>query len=93
MTSELELLTHVDMIVLAEKTIRDRRCHTIRRYPKSSNKCMEDYDLSKESSYLMYWDFNNLCGCAMSQKLPVDGFKWGKKKSRFTEKFIPNLNL
>ena len=54
---------------------------------------MEDYDLSKESSYLMYWDYNNLCGCAMSQKLPVDGFKWGKKKSRFTEKFIQNLNL
>ena len=27
MTSELELLTDVDMIVLAEKTIRDRRCH------------------------------------------------------------------
>ena len=24
----------------------------------------------------MYWNVNNLCGLAMSQKLPVDGFKW-----------------
>ena len=24
----------------------------------------------------MYWDFNNFYGCAMSQKLPVDGFGW-----------------
>ena len=28
----------------------------------------------------------------MSQKLSVDGFKWRKKKSRFTQKFIPNYD-
>ena len=53
---------------------------------------MENYDLNKESSYLMYWDFSNLCEWAMSQKLPADGFKWEKKKSGFTEKFIRNYD-
>ena len=24
----------------------------------------------------MHWDVSNLYGCAISHKLPVDGFKW-----------------
>ena len=35
---------------------------------------MKNYNKNKESSYLMYLDANNLCGWAMSQNLPVDGF-------------------
>ena len=44
------------------------------------NKYMKNYDKHIESSYLEYLDANNLCGWAMSQKLPVDGVKWVKKK-------------
>ena len=53
---------------------------------------MKKYDKEKESSYLMYLDANNLYGWTMSQKVPVDGFKWGKNKSKFNEKFIKNYD-
>ena len=39
-------------------------------------------------------DANNLYGWAMSQKLPVDGFRWVKENdlSNFNEKFIKSYN-
>ena len=37
---------------------------------------MKNYDKNKESSYIQHLDANNLYGWAMSQKLPVNGFKW-----------------
>ena len=40
----------------------------------------------------MYLDTNNLYGWAMSQKLPVNGFKWVNGLSRFNEDFIENHN-
>ena len=39
---------------------------------------MKDCDKYKESSYLKYWDVNNLYGLTISQILPVNGFKWVK---------------
>ena len=42
----------------------------------------------------MYLDTSNLYGWAMSQKLPINGFKWVEKSrlSRFNEIFIKNYN-
>ena len=40
----------------------------------------------------MYWDVKNLYGWTMSQNLPVDDFKWKKKRARFTKKFIQNYD-
>ena len=37
---------------------------------------MKNYDENKESSYIKSLDANNLYGSAMSEKLPVNGFKW-----------------
>ena len=36
---------------------------------------MKDYDKNKESSYLNYWDVNNLHGWSISQKLQTFNFK------------------
>ena len=40
----------------------------------------------------MYLDANNVHGWAMSQKLPVNGFKWEDDLSRFNERFIKSYN-
>ena len=76
---------------MAEK-IRGGLCQTIHRYAKANNKQMNNYDKSIESSSLMYLDANNLYGWAMSQKLPVNGFKQVEKLSKFNEKFIKSYN-
>ena len=75
---ELELLTYLDMLLMNEEGVRGGICLAIYRHAKASNKYMNNYDKNIESSYLMHLDANNLYGWAMSQKLPVDGFKWVK---------------
>ena len=46
---------------------------------------MKNYNEKEESSYIQYLDANNLYGCAMSQKLPVNDFKWEKDMLKFTK--------
>ena len=75
---KLELLTKNDMLLIVEKGIGGGICHAVHRYAKANNKYMKNYNKNKESSYIEYLDANNLYGWAISQKLPVDGFKWKK---------------
>ena len=49
---------------------------------------MNNYDKNEESSYIQDLDVNNLYGWAMSQKLPVNGFKWVNNTSEINEEFI-----
>ena len=53
---------------------------------------MKDYDKTKESLYIQYWDVNNLYDWAMSQKLTVNNFEQIKDNSQFNEDFIKNYN-
>ena len=60
---------------MVEKGIRGVTCQAIHRYAKANNKYMKNYNGNIISSYVIYLDANNLHGWAMSQKLPVNGFK------------------
>ena len=53
---------------------------------------MKDYDKNEKSSYLQYWNLNNLCGWAISEKLSVNNFEWIEDTSQFNEDFIKNYN-
>ena len=86
----LELLTGVDMLLMVEKGIIGGICHAIHRYAEANNKYMKNYDQNKELSYTQFLDANNFYGWAMSQKFPVDGFKWKENISIFNEDFIKN---
>ena len=87
---KLELLTDYDMLLIVEEGVRGGICHSIHRYAKANNKYMNNYDENEESSYIQYLDANNLYGWAMSQKLPVNNFKWIEDTSKINEDFIKN---
>ena len=73
---KLELLTDIYMLLMVEKGIGGRLYYSINRYAKTNNKYIKDYNKNKKSLNLKYWDINNLYGWAMSQKLPINAFKW-----------------
>ena len=73
---QLELLNDYDMLMLFERGIRGGMTHIAKRYSEANNKYMKDYDPDKPSKFIQYLDANNLYGWAMSQSLPVGGFKW-----------------
>ena len=55
---------------------------------------MKNFDKNIPSTYLQCLDANNLYGWAMSQKLPVNDFKWIETNdlSTFNENFIKNYD-
>ena len=53
---------------------------------------MSNYNKNKESSYIQHLDANNLYGMAMSEKLPIKGFKWMVDISGIDLNFVKSYN-
>ncbi|XP_041361144.1 uncharacterized protein LOC121377277 [Gigantopelta aegis] len=77
MTSvKLELLTDINMHLFIEKGLRGGISMISHRHAKANNDQVPNYDPDLPNTYIAYLDANNLYGWAMSQALPVSGFKW-----------------
>ena len=80
------------MLLMIEERIKGGISHSVLRHAKANNKYMKDYDENKDDSFLIYTDYNNLYGKAISEKLPVDGFEWIDDISKIDEDFIKNYD-
>ena len=49
---KLDLSTDINILLMLEKSISGGICHSVYQYAKANNKCMNDYDENKESSYI-----------------------------------------
>ena len=77
---------------MIEEGIRGGICHAVHRYAKANNRYMKNYDKSKESLYIQHLDANNLYGAAMSEKLPINEFKWVNDISGINKKFVKSYD-
>lgn len=72
----LDLLTSPDMYNMFELGCRGGISMISKKYSRANNKYIDGYDSTKPSSYIMYYDSNNLYGHAMSQPLPTGLMHW-----------------
>ena len=73
----LELLTNPNMLLMFERGIKGGITQAVHCNASANNHYIGDqYNLSKELSYLQYLNANNLYGWLMSQPLPTRRFRW-----------------
>jgi len=69
-----------NMQLQIEKGMRGGISTITHRYARANNKYMKNYNPEEKSSYIMYYDKNNLYGWAMSQSLPIGEYAWNEEK-------------
>ena len=80
---KLEKISDIDKYLFIEKGLRGGISYIGKRYAKANNKYMNDYDLKKQSTFISYFDINNLYGWPMSESLPYEEVKWLKNVDEF----------
>ena len=73
---KLQNITDPDLFMFFEKMKRGGVSVISHRYAKANNEYLPDYDETKETSFIMQVDCNNLYGKSMCGNLPVDGIEW-----------------
>ena len=73
----------IDKYLFIEKGTRGEVSYIVKRYAKTNNKYMNDYDSEKSSTFITYLDKNNLYGWTMSEYLPYEKFEWLENIDKF----------
>ena len=89
---KLRLLSVIDMLLMIEKDNGGGICYATLRYGKRNDTYINDYDKNKESSFVKYWNANDLHGWTKSQKLPWNNFILIEDISEFDKSFIKSYN-
>ncbi|XP_071578407.1 uncharacterized protein [Temnothorax nylanderi] len=84
-----ELLTDIDMVLFVERGIRGGLSQCSLRYARANNRHVPTYNSSQPTTYLMYYDVNNLYGWAMSESLPYANFQWLDDPENFDVTTVP----
>ena len=66
---KLKKISDIDKYLFDEKGLRGGISYIAKRYVKANNKCMNDYEPKKPSTFISYLDMNNLYGWAMRDYL------------------------
>ena len=85
---KLELLTDIQMYLFFESGLKSGISQIFHRYAEANNKYLKNYDESKEDSYILYLDDNNLYGGAMYEYLPTKDFKWNHDCSLTRDRIV-----
>ena len=80
---KIRKISDIEMYLFIQKGLTRRISYIAKRYSEANNKYLKDYDPTKPSKYIEYFDENNLYGWAMSGCLPYGGFKWLKNVDNF----------
>ena len=90
---KLEKISDIDMYLFIEKGLRGEISDIAKRYSKTNNKYMKNYDSTKPSKFISYLDMNNLYGWGMSGYLPYGGFKRLKNVDNFDANSVSENSL
>ena len=80
---KLEKISDIDKYLFIEKGSRGGISYIAKRYAKTNDKYMNDYDSEKLSTFITYLNKNNLYGWTMSEYLPYGEFNWLKNDDKF----------
>ena len=80
----------MEKLLFVEKGLRGGVSVITHRHAVANNRYMRNYNPKRTSSYIMYFDANNLYGWAMRQRLPVGQYEW-ISPDKFTREKIMSL--
>ena len=72
---KFEKKSDIGKYLFIEKGLKGGVSYIAKRYAKENNIYMNDYHPKKPSTFISYFDMNNLCGWTMSEYLPYEAFK------------------